>query len=332
VNTPGRAIWFRESVTLGAWRTCLVHRRMRLKLAVAIVLLAVACGSVGGGGGGPVGTPLTIDQLKFEVMDAVGVPLFCDPDYYPIARAGGEEASADTYYPQIKADPELYSAIVAHEHLPSGELDEAQKLTLYQAFKRLRALILTKNGDSYAFEIRVRSQSAQTSVELVDGSVRVDGVVTVASRKPSGMPNCPICLAAATLIATPRGEVRVTDIKAGMLVWTAAGDGSRIVALVTEVGSMVVPSGHLMVHVVLADGRELLASPGHRTADGRPLGSLAVGDELDGSKVKLWELVPYDGARTYDLLPAGPTGTYWANGILLSSTLTTVQREVTSTR
>jgi hypothetical protein len=37
--------------------------------------------------------------------------------------------------------------------------------------------------------------------------------------------------------------------------------------------------------------------------------------------VTTWELVPYAGDRTYDLLPAGPTGAYWANGILLSSTL-----------
>jgi hypothetical protein len=76
-----------------------------------------------------------------------------------------------------------------------------------------------------------------------------------------------------------------------------------------------------MVHLKLADGRELLASPGHRTADGRPLGALSVGDRLDGSTVTQWELVPYAGDRTYDLLPAGPNGTYWANGILLSSTL-----------
>jgi hypothetical protein len=76
-----------------------------------------------------------------------------------------------------------------------------------------------------------------------------------------------------------------------------------------------------MVHLVLADGRELLASPGHRTADGRQLGSLARGDSLDGSTITTWELVPYSGDHTYDLLPAGETGTYWANGILLSSTL-----------
>ncbi len=295
---------------------------MRLKLAVAIVLFAVACGSPGGtGGGGSVGSPLSIDQLKFKVMDAVGDPLYCDPDFYPIARLGGEESNADAYYSQIRANPQQYAAIVAHEHLPSGELNEADKLTLYQAFKRLRALILTQNGDSYAFEFRVRSQGAQTSVELVDGSVRVDGVVTVTSRKPSGMPPCPICLAAATLIATPSGDIRVTDIKAGMLVWTEGGDGTRVAAPVVEVGSMVVPTGHVMVHLRLADGRELLASPGHRTSDGRPLGNLSIGDEVDGSQATLWEVVPYDGSRTYDLLPAGPTGEYWADGILLSSTL-----------
>jgi hypothetical protein len=123
------------------------------------------------------------------------------------------------------------------------------------------------------------------------------------------------------MIATPNGDVRVTDVKPGMLVWTATSDGSRIAAPVIEIGSMEVPSGHLMVHVRLADGRELLASPGHRTSDGRPLGSLAAGDEVDGSIVTAWELVPYAGERTYDLVPAGATGRYWANGILLSSTL-----------
>jgi hypothetical protein len=296
---------------------------MRFKLAVAFALVAAACGSAGvvGGGGAVVGTPLSVTQLKFKVIDAVGAPVFCDPDYYPIARGGGEQASADTYYRQIRADAEEYAAIVAHEHLPSGDLDEAQKLILYRAFKLLRALVLTSNSNSYTFDIRVRAPSMSSGVDLVKGSVRVDGVVTEASRTSSAMPPCPICLAAGTLISTPEGDVRVTDIEPGMLVWTAAADGTRIAARVVEVGSTVVPSTHLMVHIRLADGRELLASPGHRTADGRPLGTLAVGDGLDGSRVILWELVPYNSTRTYDLLPAGPTGEYWANGILLSSTL-----------
>ena len=308
-----------RSVTLWPAQSCL-WLRMRLKLAVCLVLISVACGSAAGGGG-TVGTPLTVDQLKFQVIDAVGAPVFCDPDFYPIARAGGEQASADTYYPQIRANTELYAAIVEHEHLPSGELSEAQKLTLYGAFKELRALVLTQTGDSYTFEIRVRKPAPSNAIELVAGSVRVDGLVTVTSRTASAMPPCPICLAAATLIATPNGSVRVTDVRPGLIVWTVAADGSRIGVTVVEVGSMEVPAGHVMVHVRLADGRELLASPGHRTADGRRLGSLAAGDRLDGSTITLWELLPYASARTYDLLPAGPTGTYWANGILLSSTL-----------
>ncbi len=296
------------------------YQKMKGKLAAVMAFLAVACGAAGNSAA-VVGSPLAIDQLKFKVMDAVGTPVFCDPDFYPVARLGGEQASADTYYPQIRANAELYAAIVAHENLPSGDLDEAQKLTVYRAFKRLRALVITKGGDSYTFEIRVQTKGSNNAVELVDGSVRVDGVVTVSSRTPSGMPPCPICLAAATVIATPSGDVRVTDVKPGMLVWTAASDGSRIAASVIEIGSMEVPPGHLMVHLRLADGRELLASPGHRTADGRPLGSLAAGDEVDGSIVTAWELVPYAGERTYDILPAGATGRYWANGILLSSTL-----------
>ena len=293
---------------------------MKAKLAAAIAFLAVACGGAAGGGT-VVGSPLTVDQLKFKVMDAVGVPVFCDPDFYPIARVGGEQASADTYYPQIRADAEMYAAITAHENLPSGDINESQKLTVYRAFKRLRALVLAKSGDGYTFEIRVQTKGSNNAVELVDGSVRVDGVVTVTSRTASGMPPCPICLAAATLIATPNGDVAVTNVTPGMLVWTVGADGTRVAARIAEIGSTAVPAGHLMVHLRLADGRDLLASPGHRTADGRPLGSIAAGDPLDGSTITTWELVPYAGERTYDILPAGATGRFWANGILLSSTL-----------
>jgi hypothetical protein len=147
----------------------LVCMRIRLKVAVFLALAAVGCGSAGGGGGGVVGTPLSITQLKFKVVDTVGAPVFCDPDYYPLARPGGEQASADAYYPQIRADAELYSAIVAHEHLPAGDLDEGQKLVLYRAYKELRALVLTKNGDLYTFQIRVKNQGTNAGVDLVDG-------------------------------------------------------------------------------------------------------------------------------------------------------------------
>jgi hypothetical protein len=287
---------------------------------VVVVLAAILLVACGPATSTSLGTPMNVQQLKFRIMDAVGTPVFCDPDFYPVARDGGEQANALTEYSKIQAQADLYGAIVVHEHLPSGDLTDAQKLTVYRAYKLLNALVLTQNGNDYAFEFRAQPKTGLT-IQMVKGSVRVDGVVTVTSRTDSGRPPCPICLAASTLIATPGGAVRVVDIKAGMAVWTADRSGRRVAVTVLEVGSTQVPAGHLMVHLVLADGRELLASPGHQTADGRALGSLAAGDALDGSTIKVWELVPYAGDRTYDLLPAGPTGAYWANGVLLSSTL-----------
>ena len=74
----------------------------------------------------------------------------------------------------------------------------------------------------------------------------------------------------------------------------------------------------------IADQRAAIADIGEGPAfDGRQAGDLRVGDQLDGSTITKWELVPYAGGRTYDLLPAGATGFYWANGIVLSSTLHT---------
>jgi hypothetical protein len=72
--------------------------------------------------------------------------------------------------------------------------------------------------------------------------------------------------------------------------------------------------------VTLSDGRVVEASPGHPAADGRPVGELKPGDLLDGSHVTAVERIPYVG-DTWDLLPDGQTGTYWANGVLLRSTL-----------
>ena len=291
-----------------------------MRFAVVVVALAVlACGSAGQAPA--VGTPLTAAQLKFAVMDAVGHPVYCDPDFYPLARVGGEEASAVSMYTQIKADAEVYAAIVAHEHLPSGDLSDAQKLVAYRSWKLLRAVALTQSGSDYSFQYRVQSKGGSAAYEMVGGTVRVDGVVTVIARTPTGAPNCPICLAATATISTPHGPIQVIDVRLGTTVWTQAADGSRIAAPVVEIGSMAAPAGHLMVHLVLADGRELLVSPGHKSADGRAVGALQAGDPLDGSTIARRQLVPYAGERTYDLLPAGVTGHYWANAILLASTL-----------
>jgi hypothetical protein len=289
---------------------------MRFLAGLLVLVVAVACGSARPA---PVGSPLGEAQLKFAVMDAAGKPVWCDPDFYPIARQD-EQALAIARYEEIRKDSATYAAVVAHEHLPAGDLTDAQKLALYRAWKLLRPVALTKSGsDQYAFEYTI--MAGASGYEKVGGKVRVDGVVTIDSRTATGHPACPICLAASTRIATPRGPVRVTDVRLGTIVWTQAADGSRVAAPVVAVGNMDAPAGHLMVHVVLVDGRELLVSPGHMTADGRAFGAVAPGDALDGSAVKSMTLVPYAADQTYDLLPAGATGRYWADGILLASTL-----------
>src|SRR5207247_5618120 len=130
-------------------------------------------------------------------------------------------------YPQIKADSEMYTAIVAHEHLPSGDLTDAQKLVVYRAWKLLQAMTLTPSGSDYSFQYRVQSKGGSAAYEMVGGTVRVDGVVTVIARTPTGAPNCPICLAATATISTPHGPIRVMDVRVGTTVWTQAADGSR---------------------------------------------------------------------------------------------------------
>jgi hypothetical protein len=51
------------------------------------------------------------------------------------------------------------------------------------------------------------------------------------------------------------------------------------------------------------------------------MGQLQVGDHVDGGRIVSSSLVRYMDYATYDLLPAGDTGFYWANDVLLASTL-----------
>ncbi|MBA3393434.1 MAG: hypothetical protein H0T89_12355 [Deltaproteobacteria bacterium] len=140
----------------------------------------------------------------------------------------------------------------------------------------------------------------------------------VANRQQFG---CPRCLPGDARIATPAGEVAMSSLAVGAIVWSTDETGRRIAVPVVRIGSMRAPGDHVVVALVLADGREVIASPGHPTADARALGTLAVGDALDGSTVITVTRQPYRADRTYDLVPASATRTYWANGVLLASTL-----------
>lgn len=129
------------------------------------------------------------------------------------------------------------------------------------------------------------------------------------------------CLPATARIATPSGDVAVSALHAGDRVFTADGSGARIVARVRVVQRVPIVGAHDIVELTLADGRVVRASAGHPTASGALVGELATSAVLDGSIVVSTRHVSYDGRATWDLLPAGPTGAYWADGVLLGSTL-----------
>ena len=132
---------------------------------------------------------------------------------------------------------------------------------------------------------------------------------------------CPICLSGSTLIDTPSGKVLVKDLQIGMFIWTIDKAGHRVSGVITKTSKVPVPLTHKMVDLILSDGREVFASPGHPTVDGRTVQDLAVGDIYNGSSVVSANLVSYHQSATYDILPDSDTGYYWANGILLGSTL-----------
>ncbi len=155
-----------------------------------------------------------------------------------------------------------------------------------------------------------------TQIDFSDQSVTF---IKVVSPPPPG--GCPICLAGNTLIETPVRLVPAKDFQAGMSVWTRDKTGHRVSGLVTKTSRVQVPPTHQMVHLVLGDGRELFASPGHPTMNGRTIGDLAPGDVYNGGSVAGTQRVPYSESATYDILPSGDTGLYWANGILVGSSL-----------
>jgi len=286
-------------------------------LVLGLALILAACGA-GVSTPTPSPQPLTLAQLKYRVIDELGRPLFCDPDFYPVARAD-EADLARQRFPELQKDADAFSAIVARLKLTGPSYTADQQLAIYRESKTLNALPLQSVGDVWGFAYI--AEKASSIGERVDGRVSAQGRVTVLSRTPSGPPPCPICLAVGTRIATPLGEIAIERLRVGDVVWTSDARGERIRAPLVAVGSTPVPVTHLVVRVALDDGRVVFASPGHPTAEGRRIGDLVAGDALDSARVATAGRVRYLGGATYDILPASATGVYWANGVLLGSTL-----------
>lgn len=265
----------------------------------------------------------SVADLKYILLTQLGRPDWCDPDLYPVAQED-EGKLALQHLAEMKADAENFAAILSHLGIDASiELSGAALLAVYRDWKVItKAIVLQPSGDGYSFDyIALVGPVAQQNDFHVAGTIDRAGNVTLAVNQPSQGPPCPICLARGTLIDTPDGPVPVEQLRAGMTVWTTDARGRRIAAPIELVGSTPVPATHRVVHLVLADGRAMEVSPGHPLADGRLIGDLRPGDQVDGSTVVSAELVAYGGGATFDLLPAGATGAYWANGVLIGSTL-----------
>lgn len=132
---------------------------------------------------------------------------------------------------------------------------------------------------------------------------------------------CAICLASNTTILTPKGSVPVYNLREGMFVWSVNLKGEKIASRIIKIGNTAVPQDHRVTHLVLSDKREVWVSPNHPTILHKSIGDLKVGDLYDNARIMSVDKVSYWDDRTYDLLPDSETGYYFANGILMGSTL-----------
>lgn len=270
-----------------------------------------------------VGTLMPGAVLKYKLLDEFGPIAWCDPDFYPVAQRDEQDLAAERL-PEIQADSETYGAItnrlgVDWTALPTPE----ETLAIYREWKLLNAVDLgPADGPLLAFDLITEANPGLGQGVRTQGTIGVlSGDIQVSSQADTALAGCPICLAQDTLIDTPNGPVAIQNLSVGELVWTQDRAGGRMPVRLLRTGSANVPSNHRVVHLVLAEGRELWVSPGHPLADGRAVGELRPSDAVDGLTVLRAELVEYPYDRTFDILPAGSTGLYWADGILLASTI-----------
>ncbi len=272
-------------------------------------------------------TPLTTATTELPLGDDTLVPP--DPTIelkyrleaeYGLARpCGGPveiilgQAEKASQFATIAIDQAVLAAFLDHLSLANdGAWTDAEKAAVFDEFTRLSGVTLhTVAGQETLFIL-------PTGQQTILGTISASGQITKTSE---GLQVCPLCLAATTEIETPLGPIRVTDLAIGSPIWTEDGTGHKVAGEVVQIGQTPAPVGHQMVNLQLLDGRAVLVSPGHPTVDGRTVGDLGVGERYDGSKIISTTRIPYDQPATHDILPSGPTGFYWADGVKLGSTL-----------
>jgi hypothetical protein len=156
-----------------------------------------------------------------------------------------------------------------------------------------------------------------------------DGVACVTATGPTGSGlcrgddgTCDACRCAApdTPIATPTGERAIAELRPGDLVYSVDRDAIVTVPILRVNRTLV--RDHHVLHITFDNGRTIDMTAGHPLPDGRPLSTLHPGSTLLGGTVISVVSVPYAYDATYDILPASPSGAYFASDVLIGSTLT----------
>src|SRR6266498_1502850 len=172
---------------------------------------------------------LSPTELKYKVLDQFPDFFFCDPDFYPIAH-DDETILAQQRFSELQADQEEFQAILSHNGLSgSTTFTDEQKLLIYREHKKLNAIYFELVSDKYQFQIQTGSEGQKGS--FITGTIDGNGSIEV-QKQEQGFPTCPICLAAGTLIDTPRGAVNVENLQVGDAVWTMNGSGERVSATI----------------------------------------------------------------------------------------------------
>ncbi|MEL7561736.1 Hint domain-containing protein [Dehalogenimonas sp. 4OHTPN] len=264
-------------------------------------------------------TTLTPTELRYRLLDAFPDIFWCDPDFFPIGSLERELQNAINQFEGIRSHTEEFDAIVQRIGLKHKlNYTSEEQLLVYRQHKLLNLAVIEFLPASHGFNF-VILVGREEQGERIFGNIATDGRTSVTRREPS-YNTCPICLAEGTLVGTPNGLVAVEDLAVGMEVWTLGDNNQRVAAPILEIGMTPAPAFFKLLKFTLADGRSLTASAGHPAINGDVLGEFNYGDVLDGSVIVGIQVISYHGS-TYDILPAGTTGYYWADGILLASTL-----------
>jgi hypothetical protein len=289
-----------------------------LPLAMLIITTAVLSSCVSSLSTVTVPKVYNVPELKYILIARYTDLFWCDPDLYPIAQEGLEQQRANSQLPTIQANTQEFNAILRQLGLETKtNYPDVEKLLIYRQYKLLNyGLELTGTVSPYNFTLR----TGKNQGFRILGTITTSGSIKEVSKETS-FNTCPICLAKSTLIDTPLGPIPVEGLRQGMVVWTQDVSGEKIEATLIKTTRTPVTGNFLMIKLTLDDGRMITASPGHPTAENLPLESYGVNNNIDGSEIMEIEKIEYSQQFTYDILPLGQTGLYWANGILLKSTL-----------